>query len=130
MIGKSISNNFNLTNDLSKVFEDRTQLIKKQDELKEKIELYKEELEELRMSLNTVVSIDDLNILVQDIKQSFELFVNNTPRDNKNEELEIRLKTLEEKLNKIEIIQTSCDNENITTNKKAIPKLNLEKKKR
>jgi len=126
MIGKSSF--INITSDISKNFEERQQIIMKQNELKQRLEELKNELEEVKTYFNTVVSMDDLNVLVQDIKSSFELFVNNTPRNH--DDFESRIKALEEKLSKFEIIQTNVEATQPTTIKKEIPKLNLEKKKR
>lgn len=128
MIGKSSF--INITSDLSRVVEDRQQLFQKQNELKLRLEEVQHELEEVKTYFNTVVSMDDLNVLVQDIKSSFELFVNNTPRNPINDEYESRIKALEDKLSKIEIIQTNVETAQQPTIKKEIPKLNLEKKKR
>ena len=122
MIGKT----YNITTDVSRFVDEKNQLQCKTMELKEKVENLKSELEDVKSLFNTVVSLDDLNILVQDIKSSFEMFVTNTPRSTENEVYEARIKALEEKLNKIEIIQIE-HNQPITV-KKEIPKLNLEKK--
>ena len=74
------------------------------------------------------VSNADIEELITDIRSSFELFVNNTPRpdDGKIKDLEERFNALNEKLNallgeEVEVIKK--------TTSKGIPKLNLIKKK-
>ncbi len=73
------------------------------------------------------VSNADIEELITDIRSSFELFVNNTPRhdDTKMQDLELRLNALSEKLNallgeEVEVIKKTS---------KAIPRLNITKKK-
>ena len=79
----------------------------------------------------SVVSNDDIEELVIDIRSSFELFVNNTPRhdDVKLKNLEERFNALNEKFEalglgeevEVEVIKKSSS--------RGIPKLNLVKKK-
>ena len=73
------------------------------------------------------VSNADIEELITDIRSSFELFVNNTPRpdDGKIKDLEERFNALNEKLNallgeEVEVIKKTS---------KAIPRLNITKKK-
>ena len=111
MIGKTISTN--ITSEVGKFFEEKNQLIQKHTEIKQRIDDLNNELEDLRAYMNTCVNVDDLNILVQDIKSSFELFVNQTPRSNDDEVLN-RLKALEARVAEIpdmKIISQLTNNE-------------------
>ena len=45
-----------------------------------------------------MVSVSDLNLVIEDVRESFQLFLNNSPRDN-NEEIKTELEAL-----KIEIL--------------------------
>ena len=82
------------------------------------------------------ITIDDMNDLVADIKSSFEIFINATPRpvdetiSKRLDDIESRIKILD----KISIIETPINNISVpeeTTEhvKKSIPKLNISKKK-
>jgi len=130
MIGKTLHTN--ITADVGKFFEEKNQLVQKQCEIKNKIDDLNNELEELRVYMNTCVNVDDLNILVQDIKSSFELFVNQTPRSN-DDDLVRRLNALEARVAEIpdmKIIsqaQAQCETVPVS-NKKEIPKLNIKKR--
>jgi len=130
MIGKTLPTN--ITSEVGRFFEEKNQIVQKQCEIKNKIEELNNELEELRVYMNTCVSVDDINGLVQDIKNSFELFVNQTPRSN-DDELVRRLNALEARVAEIpdmRIIsqaQVQCESTPVS-NKKEIPKLNIRKK--
>ena len=131
MIGKTLPTN--ITSEVGKFFEEKNQLVQKQCEIKNKIEDLNNELEELRVYMNTCVSVDDINGLVQDIKNSFELFVNQTPRSN-DDELVRRLNALEARVAEIpdmKIIQNVASlsvEPSPVSCKKEIPKLNIRKK--
>ena len=40
-----------------------------------------------------MVSVNDLNLVIDDVRESFQIFLNNTPRDN-NEEIKTELEAL------------------------------------
>jgi len=135
MIGKTLQTN--ITSDVSKFLDEKNQLTQKQSEIKNTIESLNKELEQLKECLNTCVSVDDIGILVQDIKNSFELFVVQTPRSNDDEIIK-RLNALESKVAEIpdmKIIQNSSglpvDHTSLSSRieKREIPKLNITKKK-
>ena len=135
MIGKTLHTN--ITSDVSKFFDEKNQLVQKQCEIKQRIENLNKELEDLKECFNTCVSVDDIGVLVQDIKNSFELFVVQTPRSNDDEIIK-RLTALETRVAEIpemKIIQHSSglpvDHTTISSRieKREIPKLNISKKK-
>jgi len=135
MIGKTLQTN--ITTDVSKFLDDKNQLAQKQCEIKNKIENLNKELEDLKESMSSCVSVDDISVLVQDIKNSFELFASQTPRSNDDEIIK-RLNALEAKVAEIpdmKIIQSSSglpiDNTTLSSRieKREIPKLNISKKK-
>jgi len=131
MIGKNICTN--ITADVSKFFDEKNQLAQKQTEIKQKVEDLVSELEDLKVYMNTCVNVEDLNVLVQDIKSSFELFVNQTPRSN-DEDIVRRLNALENRVAEIpdmRLIQTQVQQHvepSPVSCKKEIPKLNIRKK--
>ena len=71
------------------------------------------------------ISNSDIEELITDIRASFELFVNNTPRpdDGKMKDLEERFNVLSEKFEALNLL--SDEVEIIKKTSKAIPKLNL-----
>ena len=44
-----------------------------------------------------MVSVNDLNLVIEDVRESFQLFLNNTPRDN-NEEIKNELSALKSEI--------------------------------
>ncbi len=75
------------------------------------------------------ISNSDIEELITDIRSSFELFVNNTPRhdDTKMQALEERFNALSEKFEALGLL--SDEVEIIKKTSKAIPKLNITKRK-
>jgi len=75
------------------------------------------------------ISNSDIEELITDIRASFELFVNNTPRpdDGKMKDLEERFNVLSEKFEALNLL--SDEVEIIKKTSKAIPKLNITKRK-
>ena len=75
------------------------------------------------------ISNSDIEELITDIRASFELFVNNTPRhdDTKMQALEERFNALSEKFEALGLL--SDEVEIIKKTSKAIPKLNITKRK-
>ncbi len=86
-----------------------------------------------------MVSVNDLNLVIDDVRESFQIFLNNTPRDN-NEDIKTELETLKREILALrEIINNNkpvveevekpiieLDNTMIVQRK--LPKLNLVKK--
>jgi len=137
MIGRITNDVQNLVSNRNELFNRFEELkfnlkseIEKQTELEKLLSDCKDEIENLKSGLNSLVSIDDINALVEDIKQSFEMFVLNTPRESvlPGDILE-RIERIEQKLAIIptfEIIKT----EEQPVVKSSIPKLNISKKKK
>ena len=77
------------------------------------------------------VSNDDIDDLITDIRSSFELFVNNTPRfdDSKMKELEEKFAALTEKFETWQKVIENGEVEVIKPTTKSIPKLNISRKK-
>lgn len=125
MIGKSICTN-TITSDVSKFFEVKNQITEKHKEVLQTVEELKQQLSDIK---ENCVNVDDLDSLVQDIKQSFELFVNNTPREVCiPADLLMRLEALEQKMvnmPNIELINTQLETNNKSSK---VPKLNIKKK--
>jgi len=71
-----------------------------------KCEALSHEMIDLKSSVDKCVNNDDLNELVDDIRNSFELFLNNTPRPKDNE-LENQIKVLNDRLKIMEDKMTS-----------------------
>lgn len=103
----------------------------------EKCEAMCNEMSALKSSVDKCVNNDDLNELVDDIRNSFELFLNTTPRPKENElenQMKIlndRLKIMEDKLTSIfgsgevEIITAEVPKKSCSSK---IPKLEIKKK--
>ena len=45
-----------------------------------------------------MVSVNDLNLVIDDVRESFQIFLNNTPRNNDNEEIKIELEALKSEI--------------------------------
>ena len=85
------------------------------------------------------VSVEDLNLVIDDVRESFQIFLNNTPRDN-NEDIKTEIESLKREILALrEIINNNkpvveevekpiieLDNTMIVQRK--LPKLNLVKK--
>ena len=125
-----------LSNHVRSLCETKTNAIDKFNELNAKVEqLINEnqtllnEINRLKTILeniqNSYISNIEIQDLVTDIKDSFEVFMNNTPRATPSPDLENRIKNLEEKINNsaysFEIVEK--------VQERKIPKLNLQKKK-
>jgi len=141
-----------ITQHLSTFIENKNNLNHEIDELKQKIEknvndyteyhnkfnvLY-DEMTSMKECLKTTVNAEDLNELVNDIRTSFEMFINSnhTPRQNKLEEtienLRKRVDDLETRMNvffngEVELITVENQKEVKKTSK--VPKLDIKKNK-
>ena len=45
-----------------------------------------------------MVSVNDLNLVIDDVRESFQIFLNNTPRNNDNEEIKTELESLKSEI--------------------------------
>jgi len=142
-----------LTTHLSSFLQNKDLLNSELDEIKNKIEknvnkysefndkfnaLY-EEMTQIKEVLKTSVNAEDLNELVNDIRNSFEMFLNNTPRQNQIEQeikaLQGRVEDLDKRMNtlfnngEVEVIsvENSIPQKELKKSSK-IPKLEISRK--
>ena len=85
-----------------------------------------------------MVSVNDLNLVIDDVRESFQIFLNNTPRDN-NEEIKNELSALKSEIlalreiinnNKPVVEQEIIELDNTMIVPRKLPKLNLVPKKK
>ena len=85
-----------------------------------------------------MVSVNDLNLVIDDVRESFQIFLNNTPRDN-NEEIKTELEALKSEIlalreiinnNKPVVEQEIIELDNTMIVPRKLPKLNLVPKKK
>ena len=85
-----------------------------------------------------MVSVNDLNLVIEDVRESFQLFLNNTPRDN-NIEIKTELEALKSEIlalreiinnNKPVVEQEIIELDNTMIVPRKLPKLNLVPKKK
>ena len=148
MIGLYGNDKQRISSHLSNYVQNKETMSHDIDELKQKIEgSYKEQqekyskllfdVENIKEGLKTTVNVDDLNDLIDDVRNSFELFLNNTPRQN---ELEKLLRTLEVKVNDLEarmnaffgngeVELITVENTQKEVKKCKVPKLDISRKK-
>ena len=127
-----------ISNDIKKIVNDRKLNINEQKEIMQQKNVidvtakFTEELNTLKELVKTHINYDDINLIMEDIKESFETYINETPRNN-NDELTKKILELDER---ISILQSAFDNmprmEVIETEplpvKRNIPKLAIVKK--
>ena len=89
-----------------------------------------------------MVSVNDLNLVIDDVRESFQIFLNNTPRDNNNEEIKTELEALKSEILALrEIINNNkpvveqeekpiIELDNTMLIPRKLPKLNLVPKKK
>ena len=109
---------------------------------KTKMESMQESIQQLFEIVNIyenkdTVSVEDLNLVIDDVRESFQIFLNNTPRPDEDLKTEINnlkseLAELRQLISAPSVIEEpkpiiELDNTMIV-NKKTLPKLNLVKK--
>lgn len=101
MIGVTDNKN-KITEHLSRYVEQKQQTHANEeiDELRCRNSKFKSEIKELKIKLENCVTKEDIDALVQDIQNSFELFLNKTPREN-DEILHDQIKTLKHDIENI-----------------------------
>lgn len=139
----------NIVNHVSNICESRNAYSIELNKLKEQaksnmenLEIMKIDLQQLKSEIqsfkdfeNKYVTMDELNEVVNDVKNSFELFLNLTPRsDDKLEhvlkninDLEQRIQTLQQQYESIPV-EFAIENTQVPV-KRNIPKLNIKTKK-
>ena len=126
-----------ISNDIKKIVNERKLNIKEQKELtqqKNAVDVsakFTEELNTLKELVKTHINYDDINLIMEDIKESFETYINATPRGI-SDELTQKIIELDER---ISLLQSAMDNmprmeviETVLPVKRNIPKLSIVKK--
>lgn len=126
-----------ISNDIKKIVNERKLNINEQKELtqqKNAVDVsakFTEELNTLKELVKTHINYDDINLIMEDIKESFETYINATPRGI-SDELTQKIIELDER---ISLLQSAFDNqprmeiiETVLPVKRNIPKLSIVKK--
>jgi len=92
---------------------------------------FKEQINELSEKVDNCITREDMEELVADIRNSFELFLNKTPREN-DTKFEERLNAFQAKIDDInfKLDALGLDQVEILPAKKKVPKLELALKKK
>ena len=128
-----------ISNDIKKIVNERKLNINEQKEImqqKNAIDVsakFTEELNTLKELVKTHINYDDINLIMEDIKESFETYINATPRGI-SDELTQKIIELDER---ISLLQSAMDNmprmeviETVLPVKRNIPKLSIIKAKK
>ena len=126
-----------ISNDIKKIVNERKLNINEQKEItqqKNAVDVsakFTEELNTLKELVKTHINYDDINLIMEDIKESFETYINATPRGI-SDELTQKIIELDER---ISLLQSAMDNmprmeviETVLPVKLNIPKLSIVKK--
>ena len=70
----------------------------------------KDEIAVLKTLISTHVNYDEMNVVMTDIKESLELYINETPRDNNRSELDDLYQKMESMTSQIEQLQQFINN--------------------
>ena len=70
----------------------------------------KDEIAVLKTLISTHVNYDEMNVVMTDIKESLELYINETPRDNNRSELDDLYRKMETMRNQMEVLQEAINN--------------------
>ena len=70
----------------------------------------KDEIAVLKTLVSTHVNYDEMNLVMGDIKESLELYINETPRDNNRSELDDLYRKMETMRNQMEVLQEAIHN--------------------
>ena len=70
----------------------------------------KDEIAVLKTLISTHVNYDEMNLVMGDIKESLELYINETPRDNNRSELDDLYRKMETMRNQMEVLQEAIHN--------------------
>ena len=128
-----------ISNDIKKIVNERKLNINEQKELtqqKNAVDVsakFTEELNTLKELVKTHINYDDINLIMEDIKESFETYINATPRGI-SDELTQKIIELDER---ISLLQSAFDNmprmeviDAVLPVKRNIPKLSIIKAKK
>ena len=70
----------------------------------------KDEIAVLKTIISTHVNYEEMNVVMTDIKESLELYINETPRDNNRSELDDLYQKIESMTSQIEQLQQFINN--------------------
>ena len=70
----------------------------------------KDEIAVLKTIISTHVNYEEMNVVMTDIKESLELYINETPRDNNRSELDDLYRKMETMRNQMEVLQEAIHN--------------------
>ena len=70
----------------------------------------KDEIAVLKTLISTHVNYDEMNVVMTDIKESLELYINETPRDNNRSELDDLYRKMESMTSQIDQLQQFINN--------------------
>ena len=70
----------------------------------------KDEIAVLKTLVSTHVNYDEMNLVMGDIKESLELYINETPRDNNRSELDDLYRKMESMTSQIDQLQEAIHN--------------------
>ena len=70
----------------------------------------KDEIAVLKTLISTHVNYDEMNVVMTDIKESLELYINETPRDNNRSELDDLYRKMESMTSQIDQLQQFIHN--------------------
>ena len=70
----------------------------------------KDEIAVLKTLISTHVNYEEMNVVMTDIKESLELYINETPRDNNRSELDDLYRKMETMTSQIEQLQQFINN--------------------
>ena len=118
-----------ISNDIKKIVNERK--LTQQKNAVDVSAKFTEELNTLKELVKTHINYDDINLIMEDIKESFETYINATPRGI-SDELTQKIIELDER---ISLLQSAFDNqprmeiiETVLPVKRNIPKLSIVKK--
>ena len=70
----------------------------------------KDEIAVLKTLISTHVNYDEMNVVMTDIKESLELYINETPRDNNRSELDDLYQKMEIMKSQMEVLHEAINN--------------------
>lgn len=70
----------------------------------------RDEIAVLKTLVSTHVNYEEMNVVMTDIKESLELYINETPRDNNRSELDDLYQKMETMRNQMEVLQEAIHN--------------------
>ena len=69
-----------------------------------------DEIAVLKTLISTHVNYEEMNVVMTDIKESLELYINETPRDNNRSELDDLYRKMESMKSQMDVLQDAINN--------------------